>query len=663
MISRFLIKSPRPIFYASVGGFLLLTFLMSTSGPIGRYPIVFPSIYALSFLLLLILVKDIPREWSTRKQFILIFSLAILCRLFFLQFPASLDVNRYIWEGFVLNKGFSPYLQAPNDPVLRPFVNDIWQAINHKDTSAYYPPLTMLVFRFVAGVSTTPLGFKLVFMLFDIGAVILLALLVRAHRRPISWLALYALNPLVLVFIAGEGHMDAILVFFVCLTFLLFRQKRYEWGYLALGCAFMTKYLAVVLLPFLVTSENWKKTYPLLIPMLAHIPFWNSVFRLFSWLVPFGTLMHYNDSLAAIIRACFGSNTGWVSVAALVLCLGFIFITAHDPLRSGFLACGSLLLFLPTLHPWYMTLIAPFLVFFPSRGWLYLHFAVVFTFPVLHVEYQTGVFQEIHWLKIFEYIPFYGLLIWGVIRPKRLFSYPHFATVKNICVVIPTLNESEKLPGAIASLHGEKGISKIIVVDGGSSDGTREIAKQLGVKVIGSERGRGHQINTGVHHCQGDIILVLHGDCRIQPGTLQRILTELNENPQHIGGATGMDYESDTFRNRILAFLNNGRARFVSISFGDQAQFFRKEAVDLMGGYPDQILMEDAELSMRMKENALTLFVPRGVVVSERRWLTMGFWNNFMRVITFCLTYLVQRRLVCGDSRRENFYKRYYTGS
>ena len=225
------------------------------------------------------------------------------------------------------------------------------------------------------------------------------------------------------------------------------------------------------------------------------------------------------------------------------------------------------------------------------------------------------------------------------------------------------MNESEKLPGAIASLHGEKGISKIIVVNGGSSDGTREIAKQLGLKLIGSERGRGHQINTGVLHCHGDIILVLHGDCRIQAGTLQRILTALNENPQHIGGATGMDCESDTFVNRTLAFLNNGRGRFVGISFGDQAQFFRKEAVDLMGGYPDQMLMEDVELSIRMKENALTLCVPHGVVVSERRWVKMGFWKNFMRVITFCLTYLVQRRLGWGDSRQENLYKRYYTRS
>ena len=80
-----------------------------------------------------------------------------------------------------------------------------------------------------------------------------------------------------------------------------------------------------------------------------------------------------------------------------------------------------------------------------------------------------------------------------------------------------------------------------------------------------------------------------------------------------------------------------------------------------MGGYPDQMLMEDVELSMRMKENGLTLFVPNGVAVSERRWIKMGFCKNFIRVVTLCLTYLVQRRLEMGDSARKDFYSRYYT--
>ena len=76
-----------------------------------------------------------------------------------------------------------------------------------------------------------------------------------------------------------------------------------------------------------------------------------------------------------------------------------------------YLALGTLLVVLPTLHPWYLLLIIPFMVFFPSRPWLFLSAAMVLTFPVLAVEHNTGVFQEIYAVKPLIYLPFAALLL------------------------------------------------------------------------------------------------------------------------------------------------------------------------------------------------------------------------------------------------------------
>ncbi len=651
---------PRSFFWGSVASFLLLTLCMAKMGPIGRSVIVFCGLYAISFIFLWFIFKTFPGKWPVWKQFVFIFCLALICRLFFLTFPPSYDINRYIWEGYIYNQGFNPYLHAPNDPILRPLVNDTWHNINHKDASACYPPLVMLLFSLMALISQSPLFFKSAMILFDLAVIPVLFLMSRSRNIETSRLVFYALNPLVLVFIAGEGHLDTIHLFFTCLSLYFFMKKRDALGFLTLGCAIMSKYFAIILLPFLINGQNWKKCHILLIPLVFYLPFWDSGLNLFSSLVPFGTIMHYNDSLTVILRIIFGGNTVWVSLAILIMVLGMIFIITHDRLQSSYLAFGGLLLLLSTLHPWYLLLVTPFLVFFPSRAWMYLHISALFMFPVLGVEYQTGIFQEIHYLKLFEYLPFYGLLVFDFIKPGRLSIFTSFQPVANFSVIIPTLNEERNILGVMKTLKQEPNLLETIVVDGGSKDKTMIIAADLGARVIKGERGRGFQIKKGIDRCHGDIIMILHADCRIRQGVFKRIKKTLNQNPRYIGGALGMSYSPESFINQLLSRLNNGRARWTGIAFGDQGQFFRKEALGLMGGFPNQMLMEDVELSLRLKEKGHLCYISKGVTVSERRWIKIGFFKNFRQVVMLCLNYLVLRRLGLGNAKRKDFYNRYY---
>ena len=154
--------------------------------------------------------------------------------------------------------------------------------------------------------------------------------------------------------------------------------------------------------------------------------------------------------------------------------------------------------------------------------------------------------------------------------------------------------------------------------------------------------------------------MILHADCLIRQGVTGRVMEELNGNPRAIGGCLGMSYFDPSLKNGFIARVNNARAIWTGISFGDQGQFFRREALPLMGGFPEVMLMEDVELSMRLKEQGSLCFVPRGVTVSKRRWGNVGFLSNVGRVVCNCVVYLVRRRLGIGDSSGGDLYGRYY---
>lgn len=232
--------------------------------------------------------------------------------------------------------------------------------------------------------------------------------------------------------------------------------------------------------------------------------------------------------------------------------------------------------------------------------------------------------------------------------------------MKTVSVVIPTLNEAANISGALESLEEQEAILEITVVDGGSIDGTRDILEQMGATIIAGSKGRGLQIHEGVIRCRGDVVLILHADCRIKPGVIKRIVEQLNRNPRALGGSLGMEYDSNTLRTRLLSWLNNMRAKNAGISFGDQCQFFRRRSVNVLGGYPAQMLMEDIELSIRLKAAGTLCFIPQGVVVSQRRWEEKGFIRNFARVVTLSLCYLIMRRFKRSERIAEDLYTRYY---
>jgi rSAM/selenodomain-associated transferase 2 len=337
-----------------------------------------------------------------------------------------------------------------------------------------------------------------------------------------------------------------------------------------------------------------------------------------------------------------------------------VFLVVPEKVHGVYLATGALLLSLPTLHPWYLIMIAPFLVFFPSAAWLYLQAAAALTFPVLAVELATGIFQEIHWIKPIEYGPFFGLLIYGLFKDGFLFRDTVYPIPRTLSVIVPTLNESATLARCIRSLKGRRNVPEIIVADGGSTDATVKLALDLGATVVCGQRGRGVQIRSAADMASGDVLMVLHADCVLRPGSLSAVFEHLRRDPHAPGGAIGMHFEAAAASARIISVLNNLRARFTGIAFGDQAQFARRSALQAAGGFPDLMLMEDVELSLRLKEQGRPVFIGNGVGVSSRRWQGRGFTAKFMLVFRLFVRFLVERRWQEGVRTSRDYYSSYY---
>ena len=126
----------------------------------------------------------------------------------------------------------------------------------------------------LASIHPGPFLFKAIVIGFDIGVMIVLMLMIYRRGVPPSRLLLYAANPLILVYIAGEGHLDVIQAFFLSLALYLIICKKYNaTGFLMLGMAIATKYFALIALPFLVNAENRIKSLVVLIPLILYLPF------------------------------------------------------------------------------------------------------------------------------------------------------------------------------------------------------------------------------------------------------------------------------------------------------------------------------------------------------------------------------------------------------
>ena len=226
----------------------------------------------------------------------------------------------------------------------------------------------------------------------------------------------------------------------------------------------------------------------------------------------------------------------------------------------------------------------------------------------------------------------------------------------SLVVVVPTYNEEIALPALLASVRSQADATiRVVIADGGSTDATKAAARSFGAQVVETGRkGRGCQIAAAVNGLQEEIVLILHADTIVPQNAIQRILDWMAEHPSCPGGCLGHRFDSPRIIYRFVECWDSLRARW-GTSYGDQAQFFRRELIEGVGGFPNQPIMEDWELSRQLSTLGRPVYLNFCVQVSSRRvehlgWIRTGLMNFFLR-----LEYRLRGRAGCWD-----LYERYY---
>jgi len=197
----------------------------------------------------------------------------------------------------------------------------------------------------------------------------------------------------------------------------------------------------------------------------------------------------------------------------------------------------------------------------------------------------------------------------------------------HLCVVMPSLNEANAIEATLQALAPlrQRG-ARVVVVDGGSQDDTRALAQAHADAVIEGPRGRAWQMNAGAALGWGEVLLFLHADTTLPEHADAHVLQALSQG--HVWGRFDVRLAGRAWMLAVVAQLMNWRSRWTGIATGDQAIFVRRETFVQVGGFAPQPLMEDIEMSKRLRALGAPACLRPRVTTSGRRWEQHGVWRT-----------------------------------
>jgi rSAM/selenodomain-associated transferase 2 len=198
-----------------------------------------------------------------------------------------------------------------------------------------------------------------------------------------------------------------------------------------------------------------------------------------------------------------------------------------------------------------------------------------------------------------------------------------------VSIIIPTLDEARSIGATLGAAARAGAGVEVIVVDGGSTDGTAELARAAGARVVSAPKGRGAQLHAGACAARGRALWFLHADTLAPEGSA-RLIVEALANPRVVGGNFAVRFDGEARAARFLTWLYP-QLRRLGLCYGDSGIFVRREAYERAGGFKPFPVFEDLDLLRALWRQGRVVHLPAAVVTSSRRFEGRSFALTFAR--------------------------------
>jgi len=271
----------------------------------------------------------------------------------------------------------------------------------------------MLAYRIFPGA----VSLKILFLLFDLGVILLLILIMNMLKRNPLGVVIYAWNPLAVIEISGSGHLDTIAIFWIVLAVYFYYKKSPAFILFSLMLAFLSKFLAAPLLLLCAKSMRGKNILITIgLAALFFVPFTITGGNILKGTIHYLVLWEFNGSIFPVLLYLTKSYTlakTFIS-AILAIIIIYVIIKKIEFPRAVFVILCAMLILSPSVHPWYLLWILPFLCIYEKASWLVLTGTIVFSYSVLTGYYFLGEWRESVIGRLFVYAPFCLVFIFEI---------------------------------------------------------------------------------------------------------------------------------------------------------------------------------------------------------------------------------------------------------
>ena len=432
--------------------------------------------------------------------------------------------------------------------------------------------------------------------------------------------------------------------------------------------------MVLVIAPFvllLAGLRKWWKIWPFLVALVVpSLFFLSDLDGLLKGILGFGGAGAFNGGLFELLR--------WMGIAEPVVRLGLVMLflsgvafycwrawrgNEDDLGLLSLVILGGLVVCSPVVHFWYFSWLIPFIALRPQLSWLIL-------FGCMGVYFLAWVEGSASWgwgypptWVILSWLPFFVVLVWEnrfLLTRLRTKSCSGDASLD---IVLPVYNAGDGFGDFLNQLRvASPEVGTIWVVDGGSQDDSVEVAKAAGCEVLTSSIGRGRQIARGFAESSASLVAIIHSDTVPQRGWILAVQKAALKEVKSPGFILGQRFDVSSPGLLFVEMLNEARVVFGGSAFGDQTMVLRRSAVELEGGFPEQPLMEDVEVSWRLLGGGALSYLGSEWQVSARKWKGR-FGSRFFQVVSLMIRYRWARLKgrAAAAELSEKFYGEYYT--